>query len=290
MDIEKLEQIKRIAIIALFSDDDLMDSLVLKGGNALDIVYRVAQRSSLDLDFSTDKGFDKAEIPVIKNKMEKVLKETFREHGYKVFDISLTEVPEASSTPQPEFWGGYVLQFKVIEATKYNELQNNPRSLRVNAIEVSPNHKRILKVSISKFEYCVPKTESELDYYTIYVYTPEMIVFEKLRAICQQMPEYTPNSTKTARARDFFDIYTVMKHFKINLTSPRNDDLLRKIFDAKKVPLSLIGKITQYREYHRPDFASVEATAKPKTRLKTFDFYFDYVMNKCKALQTLWEV
>lgn len=32
LDIEKLKEIKRTAIIALFSDDDLMDSLVLKGG------------------------------------------------------------------------------------------------------------------------------------------------------------------------------------------------------------------------------------------------------------------
>ncbi|MFH1883416.1 MAG: hypothetical protein ABIL62_11975 [Planctomycetota bacterium] len=46
LDLDKLEQIKRIAIIALFSDDDLMDSLVLKGGNALDMIYGVAQRAS----------------------------------------------------------------------------------------------------------------------------------------------------------------------------------------------------------------------------------------------------
>ena len=46
LDLDKLEQIKRITIIALFSDDDLMDSLVLKGGNALDMIYGIAQRSS----------------------------------------------------------------------------------------------------------------------------------------------------------------------------------------------------------------------------------------------------
>ncbi len=42
LDLDKLEQIKRITIIALFSDDDLMDSLVLKGGNALDMIYGIA--------------------------------------------------------------------------------------------------------------------------------------------------------------------------------------------------------------------------------------------------------
>ncbi len=73
LDIEKLKEIKRTAIIALFSDDDLMDSLVLKGGNALDIVYGIAQRASLDLDFSIDKEFDKSELSRIDAKIARVL-------------------------------------------------------------------------------------------------------------------------------------------------------------------------------------------------------------------------
>ena len=93
LDLEKLEQIKRITIIALFSDDDLMDSLVLKGGNALDMIYGIAQRASLDLDFSIDKEFNKSEISTIHDKIRKVLKETFKAKGYEAFDIHFTEVP-----------------------------------------------------------------------------------------------------------------------------------------------------------------------------------------------------
>ena len=81
-----------------------------------------------------------------------------------------------------------------------------------------------------------------------------------------------------------------MEHFTIELASPRNTDLIKNIFDAKKAPLSLIGKIAQYREYHRPDFTSVEATVKLNIRLKTFDFYFDYLADKCKCLKPLWEI
>jgi hypothetical protein len=33
------DEIKEIGIIAIFSDDRLMDELVLKGGNAIDIAY-----------------------------------------------------------------------------------------------------------------------------------------------------------------------------------------------------------------------------------------------------------
>jgi hypothetical protein len=42
IDFEQIERIKKLAIIALFLDNDLMDILVLKGGNALDIVYKIA--------------------------------------------------------------------------------------------------------------------------------------------------------------------------------------------------------------------------------------------------------
>ena len=66
--------------------------------------------------------------------------------------------------------------------------------------------------------------------------------------------------------------------------------LLKNIFDAKEVPLPLIGKIAQYREYHRLDFTSVEAAVKPNIELNTFDFYFDYVVDRCKCLKSLWEM
>ena len=289
MDLDKLDIIKRLAIIALFSDDDLMDYFVLKGGNALDIVYNIADRASLDLDFSTDRSFSNAEIRIVEEKIRKVLTENFRANGFEAFDIQFKEVPESTKLPPPDFWGGYLIEFKVIEKSKFAELQNDHRALRVNAIEVGPGHRRRFKISISKLEYCATKELRELDDYTIYVYTPEMIVFEKLRAICQQMQEYAPNITPSARARDFFDIYTVMKYFKIDQLSSQSITLLKNIFEAKKVPLSLIGKIRQYREYHRPDFASVEATVKPNRKLKDFDFYFDYVVHQCERLKSLRE-
>ena len=43
----------------MFSDDDLMNLLVLKGDNALDVIHRIASRASIDLDFSVENDFDK---------------------------------------------------------------------------------------------------------------------------------------------------------------------------------------------------------------------------------------
>jgi hypothetical protein len=291
---DQLEQIKKLAIIAMFSDDDLMDILVLKGGNAIDIVYGIASRSSLDLDFSMATEFNPADMSSIKSKFEKALNRVFKEAGYKVFDIRFGERPEDSGPDVPSFWGGYRLEFKLIDKTKYAELEKDEQRLRLSAVDVGPGARKTYRIEISKWESCNSKHAATLDDYTVYVYTPTMIVFEKIRAICQQMPEYSKflgKSYETARARDFFDIHTVVEHFRINLTTNGNLSLLRDIFKAKEVPLNLIGSIKDFREYHRPDFIAVENTVKRNIRIKDFDYYFDYVVKKCdKLLEALGKI
>jgi predicted nucleotidyltransferase component of viral defense system len=49
--------VRRVVITAMFSDDLLSAHLVLKGGNALNLVYGLSNRTSLDLDFSMDSDF-----------------------------------------------------------------------------------------------------------------------------------------------------------------------------------------------------------------------------------------
>lgn len=287
MDVDRIEQIKRLAVVAMFSDDELMEMLVLKGGNALDIVYGVAPRASLDLDFSIPTEFEPNDIGTIESKMKKALTKLFHENGYTVFDMKFGERPEDTDPRIPPFWGGYRLEFKIIETTQFEELLDDQQALRVNAVDVGPGSQKTYRIEISKWEYCEPKRRTEIEDYTVYVYTPEMIVMEKLRAICQQMPEYSRflgKSYETARARDFFDIYTVVEHFNINLTTSENLRLLKHIFAVKEVPINLIGNIKEFREYHRSDFVAVENTVKPDIRIKDFDYYFDYVVNKCNEL------
>lgn len=290
MDFEHLEKIKRLTIIAMFSDDDLMEQLVLKGGNALDIVHKVSQRGSVDLDFSIENEFKEEELSTIEEKIQKVLSTTFKVEGYKVFDLRFAKRPEKLSPEMVDFWGGYVVEFKIIEVTKFEQLASDIQSLRRQATVVGGGQKRTIKIDISKFEYCRTKEQSDLDGYTIYVYTPEMIVFEKLRAICQQMPEYAnivKNPSRSPRARDFFDIYNVLESFNIDVTKDENIELLKNIFVAKKVPLELILKIEKYGEFHRENFAAVKDTVKTNGELKDFDFYFDYVVEKCQTLESL---
>jgi hypothetical protein len=289
---ERIQQIKRLVVIAMFSDDELMERFVLKGGNAIDLAYQVGSRASVDIDLSMADDFRPEDLGAIRLRIEKNLLATFRPAGYEIFDVTMGEMPEKISAELKGFWGGYVLSFKLIEAAKYAEHSGNLESLRRNAVQIGAKGK--FDIDISKFEYCGGKSARDWDGYRIFVYTPEMVVCEKLRAVCQQMREYGPivhrNRAGSARARDFVDIYQVMESFKLDLATAENRSLLRNIFDAKRVPLGFLDRLPEYREFHRPDFAAVQATVKAGVVLKEFDFYFDYVLGVWARLKALGDV
>jgi hypothetical protein len=63
----------------------------------------------------------------------------------------------------PEFWGGYRIEFKVIEIKRYEELKGNLRALRTGATVLGRNQEKKFSIDISKFEHCISKRELELD-------------------------------------------------------------------------------------------------------------------------------
>lgn len=276
--------VRRLTIVALFSDDKLFDQIVLKGGNALSLVYGLSPRTSLDLDFSIDKDF--VDFGDARSRIFNAIKDHFASAGYVVFDESFEPKPQILGAHQQPWWGGYELRFKLVEEARYRDLATNPEALRRNALGTGPEQRRNFSVDMSKFEYCEGKVEREMDSYTIFVYSPEMIVIEKLRAICQQMPEYPLRAQASARARDFYDIWRVVTEAGLALDTPENMALARHIFAAKEVPLSLLGKVAGQREMHRPDWPAVEAAV--AEILKGFDFYFDFVVGLIATLDPLW--
>lgn len=286
---ERVQQIKRLVVIAMFSNDELMERFVLKGGNAVDLAYQLGWRASVDIDLSMADDFRLEDIGAVRLQIERNLLATFRPAGYEIFDVTMEEQPEKVSSELTMFWGGYVLSFKLIEVAKYAEHSGSLENLRRNAVRIGAKGK--FDIDISKFEYCESKIAHDFEGYRIFVYTPEMLVCEKLRAVCQQMREYGSivhrNRTGSARARDFVDIYQLMENFKLDLATAENCLLLRNIFDAKRVPLALLNQLPEYREFHRPDFAAVKATVKAGVVLKEFDFYFDYVLRVWSRLKAL---
>ena len=284
-----VEQVKRLAIVGLFSDDTLLDRLVLKGGNLLDIVYGISTRASVDVDLSMDGEFAESNEE-LRQRIERALTSSFSDEGLRVFDVNLRAVPPNLSGEMTDFWGGYKIDFKVIESAKYEQFRGNIDDLRRNSLSVGKRGSTKFAIDISKYEYCNAKEMLELEGYTIFVYPPAMVVCEKLRAICQQMPEYVAmvKSHPSARARDFVDIHVVAEHCPVTFSDEVFHDMMRKTFEIKRVPLKLLGEIQNYRDFHSQDFVSVRDTVKPGVELREFDFYFDYVIDKCQELKSLW--
>jgi len=289
---DRLDKIKRLVVIAIFSDDDLLERLVLKGGNALNLAHRVTTRASVDLDFSMEAEFARGELSSIRQRVEHRLKQTFAPVGYTVFDVKLDEKPERVTPDVADFWGGYRLEFKLIDTKKANELGGGLEEIRRNAMPVGLRNRTRFEVDISKFEYCTGKQAFEFDGFTIYVYTPPMVVCEKLRAICQQMPEYIRlvKSSAAPRARDFLDIHDTIQRFDIDPISAGQRELLANVFAAKRVPLALLGQIQEHRDFHLQDWPAVEASVRPGVELRPFDFYFDFVVNLARKLIPLGDM
>jgi predicted nucleotidyltransferase component of viral defense system len=278
---DKLNFVKKLVVIGLVSDDELMETLVLKGGNAMILAYGIGTRGSLDLDFSMESDFE--EIEQVKYRIEQALVRVFSENEYHLFDFDFRLKPKNINVAVQDFWGGYSIEFKVISEIDYKKNSGNIDALRRNAIPLDPNNSPKFSIDISKYEYTQDKKEMDLDGYRYYVYSLEMIILEKLRAICQQLPEYSDiikSKTQRGRARDFYDIYTILEYFGINIQTEHFKELLELIFEAKKVPLDYINKIYTNKDLHEKDFETVKATvsATERGQLKEFNFYFDYVV------------
>jgi len=257
---------------------------VLKGGNALSLIYGISTRTSLDLDFSMDSDFP--DVAEARERIFRALRNRFDAMGFVVFDEKLEPKPRLVGEDTKPWWGGYELRFKIIEREKHEALKGRPDKLRIDAMVIGVNQERTFTADLSKFEYTEGKVQHELSHYVIHVYTPEMIVIEKLRAICQQMPEYPHRGHPSPRARDLYDIHSAVTKLGIDLASEDNLELTRNIFAAKQVPLGLLPRIRNHREFHRPDWPAVRDSA--ARAIKEFDFYFDFVLEQVECLKSLW--
>ena len=84
-------EIRRVVIVAMFSDDTLLNLLALKGGNALNLVYRFGSRASIDVDFSLETDF--LDFKDTRSRIFQALRNRFAERNYTVFDEELEERP-----------------------------------------------------------------------------------------------------------------------------------------------------------------------------------------------------
>ena len=272
MDFDKLRFIRKLVLIAIFSDDDLMDRFVVKGGSAIDLIYKLDSRASVDIDLSMEDDFSEAELTVVKQKLDVAIRQTFEEHDYTIFDFNITEKPRNLSPDLSGFWGGYQVEFKIQTLDNKSIISTNIEMARKTSQIIGLNNSKKFTIDISKFEYCKEKESVEIDGYTMYAYTPKMIVIEKLRAICQQMAEYPINQgkTKKSRPRDFYDITVIVNHY--GMTFDEDDfELIQAVFGLKKVDLGLLSLIPNYKNFFSQDLESLRETL-IASRLAQFNF------------------
>lgn len=277
-------ELRRTVVRAMFSDDVLFKQLTLKGGNALNLVYELGARSSLDVDLSLEEDFH--DLADSQERIFRALRDRFAEIDLTVFDEKLSKRPPKPKS-ESDRWGGYQIEFKLMETRKFIAIKSDLERMRRESIIIGSGDRRVFEIQISKYEFCRGKVEKNFQDYLICVYTPEMIVIEKLRAICQQMPEYSLRGYSTARARDFYDIHSTITAIGIDLGTEENKELVRNIFAAKEVDPNLLSLISSQREFHKQDWPSVELTVSGK--LEIFDFYFNFVLEQIKLLESLWK-
>lgn len=79
-----LDTIKKLTIKALLHDEKLMYGLVLKGGNALQLIYDITDRASMDIDFSIDGDFSELDKERLHSTIDILLNEQFQSVGFRV--------------------------------------------------------------------------------------------------------------------------------------------------------------------------------------------------------------
>ncbi|HQI05932.1 MAG TPA: nucleotidyl transferase AbiEii/AbiGii toxin family protein, partial [bacterium] len=87
-----LDMRKKI-MLSFFSDDELMDIFVLKGGNALELIYKVTKRPSLDIDLSMEDDFVESDLRRIEKKIFKSLNDSFKDDNLEVVELKFEEKP-----------------------------------------------------------------------------------------------------------------------------------------------------------------------------------------------------
>jgi hypothetical protein len=287
---EPSDQIKRLTLIALFSDDDLLERLVLKGGNALALGYGLDYRVSADIDLSMPSAFAHEELTGVEARIRYRLEQTFRPEGWEPFDLRVQEKPAEVTPDLAGFWGGYSVEFKLIDADRHRALGGDLEAMRRHAQVTGPHQRKRVEIDISRHEQCDPKRTIHIDGYTVYVYAPLLLACEKLRAICQQLPEYDrivrrERPVGTARPRDFLDLHTLLTHFRdLDLGAEESQNLLAKVFAAKRVPLSFLGLIRGSYDQHHSGWSAVRDTVRPGFALRDFHFYFDFVVELAEQL------
>ncbi len=126
---------------------NLNKKLYLKGGQALRFTQGIKSRLSVDVDFSTTDKLDGNEV--FFNYFEKALRVEFKKQD--LFVIDFNQIRKTKAEGDPDFWGGWAVDFKLI-TEEYRDLPVEQRGSK--AIIPKGTNTSKIPIDISEHEYC----------------------------------------------------------------------------------------------------------------------------------------
>jgi predicted nucleotidyltransferase component of viral defense system len=266
----KIEEVITQTIIAIYSTPLPSKTLFLKGGSAMRLFDNLTSRLSIDADFSVNTDIDN------ESKFFRDLKSSvgacFRRKGFDIIDFEWNRKPKKIRAKYPDWWGGWLCEFKLVSFKHRGKLIETKRR---NALIPDGANSSKVTVEISKHEYCGRKRTKTIQGVKIFGYSRELLVLEKIRAICQQHPDYAYRSSKN-RARDFYDIYELTANADDGFIS-RCSSQIEKVFRAKEVPLQILASLREvdFIDEQRRGFDAVKDTVIGE--IHDFDVYVEHL-------------
>lgn len=269
----KIEEVVETVVEALFSNEVLSPALYLKGGQALRLKEEISSRFSADIDFSTPDRIEPVEI--FFEAMRSSLRGAFEKKQLYMFDFKFSKRPKNRDDGVPDFWAGWAVEFKLIELTKKNQFAVE---LSRSAIVPLGTNSPKIAIDISEHEFCGSHEEFKLGDTRVKVYSRALLILEKIRALCQQHPDYPFKSTDQ-RSRDYYDIERIWSkalaedsHVKLIQECRR---FIHQVFKAKDVSLELLDKIFDrgFIELQKQGWSTVQATVEGS--LQEFEYYIE---------------
>ena len=268
----KIEDLITEVVIAIYGSPRLAKLLILKGGSAMRLFDEQKARLSIDADFSIKDVLTDTD-PVFRE-MESCFAARFATHGFDLIDFRAAKRPRKLRQGFPEWWGGWACEFKLVDR-KHRKRTLETR--RRNALIPDGANSPKVQIDLSEHEYCGKQRTKTIDGVRIRAYSREMLVLEKLRAICQQHPDYPYRQQTKNRARDFYDIYHLTDDTSEKFTH-RCQHHLKAVFDAKEVPLWTLRALWDddaFIDEFRLGFDQVKDTV--RGRLSDFSTYLEHV-------------
>lgn len=267
----EIESVVEICLTGLFKSDVFNKILYLKGGQAIRLKENIKTRFSADIDFSVASKI--TDSKAFELKLFDVLHDEFLDHDLHLFDFKFVRRPKEKKDGTPDFWGGWQVSFKLVPLEKETQLLEKKRREAIVPVGAPTS---IVSLDISEYEYCESTEKVKIKAIEVQTYSRVLLVLEKIRALCQQHPDYKYKGEGN-RGRDYYDIERLWDKV---LSEKKQEEFLAEcsahikgVFKAKGVEIELLKKIfeSSFTEVQKSGWRAVQTTVSGK--LQSFEYY-----------------